>query len=90
MGFLISVAILIVSSLISGFALKLLWGWFLVPNLGLPVISLVQSTGIVLIVELLTHNYIPMGKEERLRGIIHKIADPIIIVAIAWVLQFLM
>lgn len=57
-GFLIVSALLItVSALINGFVLSILWGWFIVPTLGLPPLSLIEALWVGLVVSMLTHQY---------------------------------
>lgn len=37
-----------------GFALSVLWGWFMVPGLGLPPLSIGYATGVAMVVGFLT------------------------------------
>lgn len=56
---------LAVAYLLYGWALHLLWLWFVVPIFGLPVISIGQAIGISMIVSFLTEQYIPKPKETK-------------------------
>ena len=47
-GFVGIVALMVLSTLFRGYALSVLWGWFMVPTLGLPHLSVVQALGISL------------------------------------------
>ena len=38
-----------------GYAFSVLWGWFFVPSLGLPTLSIAESIGVALVVQYLTH-----------------------------------
>lgn len=49
-GFIGSVVILATGSIVNGFTLSILWGWFLVPALGIPPINIPQAIGIALVV----------------------------------------
>ena len=45
----IALVLMIVSAMVNGWALSILWGWFIVPVFGLPKISIVQAAGINLL-----------------------------------------
>jgi len=47
--------IMVVSCLLRGWVLSILWRWFMVPTLGLPALSVPQAIGIALVVGMLTH-----------------------------------
>ena len=47
--------LLILSSLINGWALSLLWGWFIVPVFSAPALTLGQAIGIAMVVSFLTY-----------------------------------
>lgn len=49
--------ILLISSLINGWVLSLLWAWFLVPTFHLPYLTLVQAIGLMLTVKVVTHRF---------------------------------
>jgi hypothetical protein len=51
-------ALMLIGVLLNGWVLSLLWGWFLVPTLGLPSLSILQSIGIALAISYLTYQYI--------------------------------
>ena len=51
--------------LVTGVALSIMWGWFLVPNLGLPQIEVAQAIGISLIVSLLVSGTIKVESEDK-------------------------
>ena len=56
LGYTIAVlAIIVFSVLMNGYALSVLWGWFFVPVLGLPVITVSGAIGISLIVRFIIH-----------------------------------
>ncbi len=50
-------ALIVIAVLLNGFAISVLWGWFLVPPFGLPELSTLQAIGIASIVIYLTHQY---------------------------------
>ncbi|PIT88095.1 MAG: hypothetical protein COU29_03720 [Candidatus Magasanikbacteria bacterium CG10_big_fil_rev_8_21_14_0_10_36_32] len=49
------VLLLALGTIISGFVLSMLWGWFIVPVFGLPELSIVAAVGISLTVRYLTY-----------------------------------
>lgn len=48
----------------SGYILKILWGWFIVPIFGMPALQLAPAIGLAIVVGYLTHQYIPKVKKE--------------------------
>ena len=56
LGLLMAVLLIAGSALINGYALMILWSWFIVPVFGLPVLSLAASIGIDITVSLVTGN----------------------------------
>ena len=87
--------ILIGGSIAGGWALSVLWGWFIVPVFGLPALSVVQSIGIILITGYIT-NKPSQGKDERdtteqiISNLSHVFVMPLFSVGIGWiVLQFM-
>lgn len=67
-GFVGVVALLVVSALLRGYVLSILWGWFMVPTLGLPQLSVVQAIGIAIVVSFLTHQVNDYEEKERTGG----------------------
>ena len=41
----------------SGFALSILWGWFIVPTFGLTTLSIPSAIGVAIMLEYVTHQY---------------------------------
>lgn len=95
-GFAVFVLIIGGSSLLRGWALSILWGWFMVP-LGLPALPLVTAMGVALVVSFMTYQRIPDCKEkdkewyERLGDTLgHIILMPFLVLGIGWIIkQFL-
>lgn len=67
-GFVGVVAMMVISSLLRGYALSVLWGWFMVPTLGLPALSVVQAIGIAIVISFLTYQYNDCQKKEKSFG----------------------
>lgn len=90
-GFAGIVAVVVIASLMRGWALSVLWGWFLVP-LGLPGLNIPTAIGISLVVSFLTHQTHDDDKERtfsermfRLFGA--AILTPLLGVFIGWVVK---
>lgn len=64
MAFAFKIFIDYVSFVVNGVALKLLWGWFIVPTFGLPILSVPIAIGIILIASVLTSSYNPSLDQE--------------------------
>lgn len=91
------VAALILAAIMKGWALSVMWGWFIVPLFKLPAMSIPQAIGIGMIVSYLTNQ--SQSKEDvqdksfteligRLLG--YTILVPALSVGFAWiVLQFI-
>lgn len=84
------IALTIVVYLLNGVALKLLWGWFMVPTFGLPVISLVQALGIMIIISFLAHQHIPMYKDFENEQFFFLILIPVLAMAVGWIVHLFM
>jgi hypothetical protein len=84
------IALVIVAYLLNGVALKLLWGWFMVPTLSLPAISLVQAIGIGIVIDFLTQQHIPRDEDERKELLVHEVLAPVLAIAVGWVVHLFM
>lgn len=85
---------IILSSVLNGWVLSILWSWFIVPYFSLPKISIAIAIGISLIVAMLTHQESNKkeDKEETLTSIvitmlIKAIATPAIFLVFGWVVH---
>ncbi len=58
----------ILGSIYSGWILKTLWTWFVVPTFGLPGLSIASAIGLGLVVRWLTYVYHSESEEERSKG----------------------
>lgn len=88
--------VMILSSILNGWVLSVLWGWFIVPTFGAPSISIVQAIGIALVVSFLTRK--TDTKDDDTRSTKEKFAVASIAVFIApafalffgWIVHFFM
>ncbi|MEK9171051.1 MAG: hypothetical protein AAB789_01925 [Patescibacteria group bacterium] len=84
------IALMIVAYLLNGVALKLLWGWFMVPTLGLPVISLVQAIGIGIVIGFLTQQHIPRDEDAKKELLVFEVLTPVLAIAVGWIVHLFM
>ncbi len=57
--------LLVLSSIFNGYALSVLWGWFIVPTFGAPALGIVPAIGIAMVVSYLTHQKNESKKEDE-------------------------
>ncbi len=76
--------------LLNGVVLKVLWGWFLIPTLNFPPISLAQAIGIGIIAGFLTNQYIPRKKDEKIKAMIIEVISPPIALLVGWIVHLFM
>ncbi len=55
--FIGTLVLMAIGYVFSGYALSILWGWFMVPVFELPEISVVPAIGIIIVVGYLTKQY---------------------------------
>jgi len=84
------IVLMVVSSVLNGWALSILWGWFFVPTLGMPQISVVQAIGIAMVVSYLTYQYIDDESNNLIRPFILAFARPFIAVIIGAIVHAFM
>jgi len=84
---------IILSIILKGWVLSILWSWFIVPTLGLPILSIPIAIGISIVVGLLTHQYNDFNttdtKMSELIGksIGHSIIGPLLTLFVGWVVH---
>ena len=54
-----------INSIWSGYALSILWAWFIVSTFSLPELSIPAAIGIALTISYLTHQDIPVDNKSR-------------------------
>lgn len=62
---LLGIIVATISLIVSGFALSTLWGWFVVPILGFPKLTLAAAIGIVIMINLLIKKNDTKEEEEE-------------------------
>lgn len=99
-GGVIGVAtLMVISSIFNGYALSVLWGWFVVPVFHLPELSIVPAIGIAMVVSYLTYqeNNCEKEKEERgsfgeviMLGTMAAIIKPLFALFFGWIVHLFM
>ncbi len=95
LGALVGVPLLLaLSSIFNGYALKVLWGWFIVPIFHLPQLTIPSAIGIALVVGYLTKQTNDCKKEKERSGgeaFFHLIAlailQPSVALFMGWIVQ---
>lgn len=67
MQVLISILFVILVWILNGFALKVIWGWFMVPVFGLPALTIPAALGIGILVSYLTQNSVSPDQQTGRR-----------------------
>lgn len=85
--------IMVMSCLLRGWVLSILWRWFMVPTLGLPALSVLQAIGIALVVGMLTHQsqHYPENKDEKTSTKVVRVSEPFltpfVTLLIGWIVR---
>lgn len=94
-GNIIGIGLLMtLSCIFYGYALSLLWGWFIVPTFELPPLSLVPAIGLALVVSYLNYTNIRQ-EDETLKEVVFRIlffgiAKPVLAISFGWIIyQFM-
>lgn len=92
-GFVVGTGLLVaLGAVLNGWALSILWGWFIAPLFGLPTLSVPAAIGLALVVTFLTKHYEDVAKDETKKpaekfamacGVL--VMKPAFAVAIGWV-----
>ena len=95
--FLLGLVADVIAYILNGFALSVLWGWFVVPVFHLAQLNIAPAIGFALVVGFLTHQaHVDMKKEEM--TVIHKsclkvgnnIGAPITALLVGWIVHLFM
>jgi|SRR5579872_982799 len=84
---------LVVSAVLNGYALSILWRWFIVPVFHAPPLAIPEAIGIGLMVEYLTHQVSADNDDDKTfsqrmaYGIPMAIFKPLWVLAIGWVVH---
>ena len=99
---LVGAALFVLSPLVNGFVISMLWDWFLVPIFGLPMLPVVGAVGIALIARVIieidytaaTEKYKDLEFPELLGAMfgimVRRIGGNLFLLAFGWLLHLLM
>ena len=82
--------VMVGGAICGGWAIRILWGWFIIPIFGLPVLTIAQAIGVGMMVNLLTSRT-QTQKDDRdtteriVYATFYAIGYPALTVGIAWV-----
>jgi hypothetical protein len=85
------IVIAALSTMWNGYALSILWGWFIVPTFEAPVLSVGYAIGIAMVVSYLTNHNDPFKnqdeewKERFSKAIAYGLIKPAIALLFGWV-----
>jgi len=85
--FLGVVAAIIALSILRGWVLSILWGWFIVPIFKAPPIGVAQAIAIAITVSLLAHQYVPSKEKNTWGPLIFGCLLPLMALLIGWILK---
>ena len=89
-----AVAVFILGMFLKGLALSLMWGWFFVPALGVPPVSIAAATGIYLTVSALTYHGTGEQNKQTYEFLIElavkSIIGPLTLILFGYIVQFFM
>ena len=84
-----ALGMIVVTSILNGFVLVKLWGWFVVPAFGLPTLSIPVAIGISLIIKYLTiHRSKTAEDVDMWEAYKFAISFPIMTLIIGWIIHF--
>ena len=90
------IALAIVSIILNGWVLSILWSWFIAPLFGLPLLSITTAIGMAIVIRLLTYQYSDdMFKNKSMSELIgavigHSIFGPLLVLFIGWIVHCFM
>lgn len=65
LGFIIALLMIPLTVALNGWALSILWSWFVVPIFGLPALSLASALGLSIVVSFMTHQDVDCEQPDR-------------------------
>ncbi|MGW1422741.1 hypothetical protein ACWAT4_21805 [Bradyrhizobium manausense] len=81
------VGLILITAILRGWALSIIWGWFAVPIFGLPSLSIPQAIAVSLLVSMMTHQHIPQSKDEPWKPLMTGLLTPFVALLIGWIIK---
>jgi hypothetical protein len=82
----VSILLIVPATLLNGWAISVLWSWFVVSNFHLPPITVAQAIGLWLLVSLFTPT--PHDGRPSLVLLLEGIARSLLLLALGWGVHF--
>lgn len=79
--------LMVVAAILRGWALTVLWGWFVVPLFGLPALGVAQAIGFSVTVGLIVHQYVPSKDKDTWAPLATTFLTPLLAVLIGWIVK---
>jgi uncharacterized protein YqgC (DUF456 family) len=86
LGFLLIMGLLFVTAVLKGWVLSILWGWFIVPIFGLPLLGIVPAIGVSLALSY-TINGVGSTKSGDTGSLVGTLVGPFIVLLFGWVVH---
>lgn len=93
MIFAATFGLIAIGAIWNGYALTILWGWFVVPTFGAPMLALAPAIGLAMVASYLTHQYTPKVAREGStweqigHALSHTAMKPAIALLVGWVVK---
>ncbi len=88
MGCVGMILLLPFGSMLNGYALSVLWAWFMIPVFHLPALGIAQAIGISIVIGMLTKQETPTDKtQEWYTPFIMIFAKPLLSLGIGWIVR---
>lgn len=83
---------IVVTAILNGWVLMIMWGWFIVPLFELPALRVVEAIGVSMVISMLTvkHEYKEdkhKTTEDRVSLVVAMLSYPVIVVLIGWIVH---
>lgn len=83
-----TIAAIVLSMIYTGFVFTKLWGWFVIPVFGLPMLTIAQAIGLTIVMRMVTINQILENKKQWHENLILCILYPTFGLLFGWIIQF--
>lgn len=90
------VVALVASYLLNGWALTILWGWFIRPTFHLPTLNLAPAIGLSIVIGFLTRRYDSSEQKKQttsqkwVEPLAYAMASPLLSLGIGWIVHLFM
>ena len=83
------ITVFVLTMILQGFVLKVLWAWFVVPTFQLPGLTIPAALGLSMVTSYLTHQY---HKDERSieEQMVYAVNECLLALAIGWIIHLFM